>query len=165
MWQHTDSVNLSEGEVSGRKQKIIWYWDQFYSRFMYRFSAFVFSWLRAVVSCLIMIQLSSSLSETANLPMDIRKKIKQEKTIGALTIFKVGFLKILDYWSLPSCTFIFLWFHFSPRYYFWHYFLLIVTALGCHTALSCESWHFEMVPLSRGVTHFFFYFKRSWPGY
>lgn len=97
MWQHTDSVNLSEGEVSGRKQKIIWYWDQFYSRFMYRFSAFVFSWLRAVVSCLIMIQLSSSLSETANLPMDIRKKIKQEKTIGALTIFKVGFLKILDY--------------------------------------------------------------------
>lgn len=102
-----------------------------------------------------MIQLSSSLSKTANLPMDIRKKIKQEKTIGALTVFKVGFLKILDYWSLPSCTFIFLWFHFSPRYYFWHYFLLIVTALGCHMALSCESWHFEMVPLSRGVTHFF----------
>lgn len=101
---------------------MIWCWEQFCSGFKHRFSASVLflavNWI-TVVSCLIIIQLCSSLSETVNLPMEIRGKNLKRKSNE--TIFQVEFLKILDYWSQVSSAFIFLWLHISPKHYFWQH--------------------------------------------
>lgn len=102
---------------------MIWYWEQFCSGFKHRFSVpvlFLAVNRITVVSCLIIIQLCSTLSKTVNLPVEIgEKKLKRKSNE---TIFQVEFFKTLHYWSKVSPAFIFLWFHISPRHYFWQYY-------------------------------------------